>query len=463
MATTTAPAEPSTEPRRGLTVFDASAIIVGVVVGAGIFRLPGTAALFAGNELNFMLLWVMGGVISLIGAFCYAELATTYPSAGGDYHFLTRAFGLNISFLFGWARMTIIQTGSIALQAYIIGDYMSTVLPLGAYSPSIYAALTVVILTLINTFGISPGKWTQNVLTVATVLALISVAIAGLALVTPPPAAPVAPPVTGEGGPGVALGLAMVFVLLTYGGWNEAAYLSAEVKNGRRAMAKAMFMGIGAVTAVYLLANFAFTRGLGFEALQGAEVPAADLLRMTRFGEDGARFVSLLITIAALSTTNATIITGARTNYALGKDFPALAFLGRWQAKGSTPVNALLLQGAISLALVALAARIEASGVDTMVAYTSPIFWLFFMLVGFSVFILRRWEPDVERPFRVPLYPVTPLIFCAVCAYMLHSSLGYAGNLDIRIGMITIAVLALGVLLLLLVRPNGHVKKQHNL
>ncbi|HVL40417.1 MAG TPA: amino acid permease, partial [Fimbriimonadaceae bacterium] len=134
-----APHEPEVMRRgRGLSVVDAAAIIVGVVVGAGIFRMPGLVAGNAGNETNTMLLWLLGGGISLIGAFCYAELATAFPNVGGDYHFLSRSFGKSVSFLFAWARMTIIQPGSIALQAYIIGDYMSQVVPLGEASPSLY-------------------------------------------------------------------------------------------------------------------------------------------------------------------------------------------------------------------------------------------------------------------------------------------------------------------------------------
>jgi basic amino acid/polyamine antiporter, APA family len=434
----------SEQPRRELGIADAAAIIVGVVVGAGIFRFPSFVAGNTDSVGMMMGAWLLGGVIALIGALCYAELSTAFPSTGGDYHFLTRALGSRFAFLYAWARMAIIQSGSIALVAFLIGDYLTQIRPVGGdLSSGIYAASVVALLTAANLLGVRQGKGLQNVLTGATILGLFAVIVVGLAAVAPasPPPAGAIEATTREG----AFGMAMVFVLLTYGGWNEASYLSAEVRGGGGNLAKALFAGIALITLLYLLATFAFVRGLGLEGLAASEAPAADLMAVA-LGQQGVVVISLLVAVAAISTLNATIITGARTNHALGRDFRPFGFMGNWSSERSTPRNALLVQGAISLLLVGVgSALVERSGVSNMVDYTAPIFWFFLMLVGVSLFVLRVWEPDVERPYRIPLYPVTPLVFIGACVYMLNSSLNYAGPG----AMIGIGVLGLGLLLLL--------------
>jgi basic amino acid/polyamine antiporter, APA family len=427
-------------------------IIIGVVVGAGIFMFPVWVAGQTSSPGMFLGFWVLGGVISLIGALCYAELASAYPSAGGDYHFLSRAFGRNVSYLFAWARMTVIQTGAIAMVAFLIGEYASRIYSFGLYSDSIYAMLVIALLTGTNAAGLRQGKWAQYALTGATVLGLLLVAIAGLFLADPPPAPPVAegtPLITGS------FGMALVFVLLTYGGWNEAAYLSAEVRNGKYAIAKALFVGIGIITVIYLIANWAYLRGLGLSGVSESKAIAADLLGST-VGAWGAIAVTVLVLVAALSTTNATIITGARTNYAFGKDFAPLKFLGRWSSDRNTPIAALLFQGAIAAGLIVLGTLIPRTGFEAMVDYTAPVFWFFFLLVGLSVFILRRWEPDRPRPFRIPLYPLTPFVFCGVCLYMFFSSVSYAASLEGRgaAAFIGLGVVAAGVALIMMAKPS---------
>jgi amino acid transporter len=409
-------------PRPTLSVFDAASVLVGVVIGAGIFAFPSLVAMNVSSPAMFIGAWVLGGVVSLIGALCYAELASAYPDAGGEYHFLGRAYGAPPAFLFAWARMTVIQTGSIALQAFVIGEYASQVWSLGTYSTAIYAAVVVVLLTSLNIAGLKEGKWTQNLLTACVVIGLLSVAGAGF--LAPAAAAPAAAPAADDGPGWAAFGMAMVFVLLTYGGWNETSYLSAEIRGGRRRIMHVLVLGIGVVTAIYLIANVAFLRGLGFEGLAGSRAPAADLLNAA-VGPAGAKLISLVVVVAALSTVNATILTGARTNYAVGRDFPLFGALGRWTARADAPRNALLLQGAISVALVA-AGAFSRQGIQTMADYTVPVFWVFFMLTAASLIVLRIRDPHAERPFRVPLYPVTPILFCGVCGYMLYSGIAYA-------------------------------------
>ena len=234
-------------PRPVLSVFDGAMIVVGIVIGAGIFRTPSMVAGVTGSVEWMLTAWVLGGVLTLIGALCYAELASTFPNAGGDYHFLTRAYGRDVSFFFAWARVAVITTGSIALLAFVFGDYMSRVVSLGPNSSAMYAAITVIVLTVLNIIGLRESARTQNVLTILEVSGLLLVTLAGL-LATAPAATPATVAATSSGMPPL-FGLAMVFVLLTYGGWNEGAYISAEVKGGPRAIVRrtAEAAGCGAV------------------------------------------------------------------------------------------------------------------------------------------------------------------------------------------------------------------------
>ena len=417
-------AEHAAVPKPTLGMLDVVSLIVGIVVGAGIFRTPSLVAANASNESVVLAAWVFGGVISLIGVLCYAELATAYPHAGGEYHFLSRAFGQPLAFLFAWARMMVLQTGSIALLAFVFGDYTSQLFSLGSVSSAIYAVLAVMILTGLNMIGVRHGARTQNVLTAVEVLGVLLVIGVGLAVVTSPPVAIVAdqPSRISLGG---SLGMVMIFVLLTYGGWNEAAYVSAEVRGGRRGLAWALIVSIGVVTVLYVLANWSYLRGLGLAGMAGSDAVAADLMRRIS-GERGAEVISVLVALSALTSANATIITGARANYALGRDFPLFAALGRWHPRTGAPTTALLVQGGIASALVLLGLTTR-RGFETMVEYTAPVFWFFFLLVGISLFVLRWREPDVPRPFRVPLFPLTPLLFCATSLYVLYSSLAYTG------------------------------------
>ena len=432
------------EPVPTLASKDVLGMIVGIVVGAGIFRTPSLVAANVGSETSFLLLWVAGGAISLVGALCYAELTSTYPHTGGEYHYLTRAYGKPLAFLFAWSRVSVIQTGSLALLAFVCGDYASQLARLGEYSPSIYAALVVVSLTGLNVTSVHQGTRTQNLLTVVEAFSLLLVIIVGLILIESPAAVTSA---SGPQGSEGAIGLAMVFVLLTYGGWNEAAYISAET-NQRRDVARALLLGIGIITGLYLLVNWAYLRALGLSGMAGSEAVAADLMRNS-LGERGSEFVSILVVISAITSANATVFTGARTNYALGLDFRLFKFLGRWRKHRNTPTNSLLVQGAIALALV-LIGTLTRRGFATMVEYTAPVFWFFFFMVGLSVIVLRIKEPFIKRPFGAPLHPLLPLAFCASCLYMLQASIAYTG-----VGaLVGVAVLLAGLPVFLVARNS---------
>ena len=445
------------QPQPSFNVIEAGAVIVGVVIGVGIFKTPALVAANVSSEISFLLIWFLGGSISLLGALCYGELATAYPHPGGEYHYLTRSFGKEIALLFAWARLSVMQTGSLALLAFVFADYCSQLFPLGNGASSIYAALAVITLTGINALGIQPSKWLQNWLTAAKLLGLLFIFFTGLVFTSS--SAPVA---SSTSNPEASYGSAMIFVLLTYGGWSEAAYLSAEIQDVQRNMVRVLVGSIGAIALVFLLLNYAYLKGLGLNAIANSSAVAADLMGQV-FGEAGAQFISLLVAISALGAMQGTMTTGARTNYALGQDWKLFSWLGRWDEHTQTPLNALLIQGAITLILI-LIGTLTRSGFATMVEYTAPVFWFFLLLTTLSLFILRTVKLEVrgkslrsksERlsyaeslSFRVPLYPLTPLLFCATCVYMLQASLTYTG-----IGaLVGVAVLLAGVPLLLIVK-----------
>lgn len=424
-------------PQPQISVFDAVVIMVGMVVGIGIFRTPSIVASNVTTEWMFILVWVAGGLVTLIGALCYSELSAANPHAGGEYHFLSRAYGRACAMMFGWARCTVIQTGAIAAVAFMLGDYLSQLVPLGPYGPALYAALSVILLTAVNIIGTAEGKNLQIVVTLIEIGAVVGIILFGFFVSGG--SAPVAPSTPPEN---AALGMAMIFVLLTYGGWNETAYLTGELNDAPRNIAKVLVAGILILVSLYVAANMALLAILGLDGIRASDAVAADMMRAVA-GAPGEIIVTLAIVVAAISTLNATIFTGARVFYAMSNDMTILRWIGIWDGRGKTPANGLLVQGAIALALIVLG-TFARDGFEAMVNYTAPVFWFFLLLVGASVFVLRKRYPERKLPYRVPLYPVTPLLFCLTCLYMLYSSMMYTG----AAGLIGVAVLVAGLPLL---------------
>ncbi|MCD0504643.1 APC family permease, partial [Bordetella petrii] len=429
---------PSAGQPAGLSVLDAVAVLVGVVIGIGIFGFPPLVAQHASSPAMYILLWLAGGGVMLLGALCYAELGSAYPDSGGEYRYLRLAWGPRIGLMFAWARCAVIQTGAIAAVAFIYGDYAQQLIDLGRHGPAIHAALAVVLLTALNIAGTQPTKRIQLVFTGLTVIALLSVVAAGMLAGGAPEQAPAAT-APAPGSMASMLGLGMVYVLLTYGGWNEAAYLSGELRDPARNVSRVLLIGTAAITAIYLLTNLALLHIFGLDGLRQASAVGADVMQIAA-GPHAAVLLSLLICCTALSTINGTIMTGARVYVALGDDVPPLRRLGGWSARGQAPATALVAQGAITLALVGFGALAD-NGVEAMVAYTAPVFWFFMMLVAAAVWRLRQLDPQRPRPFSVPLYPLTPLLFALSCAGLVWSSARYAG-LGALLG---IAVLAAGL------------------
>jgi basic amino acid/polyamine antiporter, APA family len=421
---------PPGAPHRHLTLLDSTSIIVGIIIGSTIFGSTPLIALHVPNVGWLIGLWVIGAVFSLIGALCYAELATAYPKEGGDYVFLTEAFGRRMGFIFAWAQYWIVRPGSIGTVAFVFAEYANKLFPLDErYRPLlVYAVGAVVVLSGINLLGVRAGKWTQNLLTAVKYGGLLVIVAVGLSFSAP---AAAAPPPAKPLDLGFALisdlGFALIFVFLAYGGWNEMAYVSAEVRDPQKNILRALVLGTLAVGGIYIAVNLAFVHALGLGGLQGSKAVAADVLSLS-IGPQAGKCISILICIAALGGINGMIFTGARIFYAMGMEHRLYAWLGQWNARIDTPARPLLIQGLVTVALL-VGFGWQEEGSDTFansVAFYSPSFWLFLFLVGCSLFVLRTRPPAAEKPYRVPFYPVLPLLFCINCGYLFYTSMLYA-------------------------------------
>jgi len=403
-------------PQRVLTLFDSVCLIVGIIIGAGIYQVAPDVAKGSGGVLGFLGLWLLGGLLSLCGALGYAELASAYPQAGGDYAYLTRAYGRWAGFLFGWIQLVIVRPGDIAVMAFAFATYARALydpFPDGssAMVRQAYAGLAVAVLTLVNVVGVRQGKWTQNVLTVVKVLGLGGIAAVALL-------APASDPVSAPAG-SLPPSLALILVLFTFGGWNEMAYVAAEVSNPRRNIVRSLVLGTTVVTVIYLVVNAAFLRALGFEGLKTSTAVATDTVR-TVFPREAAALISGLVCLSALGAVNGLVFAGARISYAVGRDHWVFKPLGRWHSRTGTPVRALVLQGLLAGGLV----LVLGSFVDALLYTAAPVY-LFYLASTAAVIVLRRRDPGVERPYRVWGYPVTPLVFCVTCGYLAWSAVAY--------------------------------------
>jgi len=349
--------------------------------------------------------------------------------------------------LYGWAKAMVINTGSIALLAFVFGDYMTKVLPLGLHSDIYWAAGIVVVLTIVNLIGIQASANIQTVLTVFEISGLLAIIIAGFGLFTSPLPPVINPPLFSSTPQIGMLGLAMVFVLLTFGGWNESAYISAELKGTLHTIVRVIVFSLVIISIIYVLVNMALINGLGLKQLASSKAASADLLGLA-FGPIGEKLLGLFVGVAALTSINATMIVGARTNFAMGEDWHGLRKMAQWESSRGTPHFAYLVQGFISLALVGFGA-LQSDGFEAMVEFTAPVFWSFLFLVGISLFILRAKDRK-QRVFSVPLYPLTPLIFCLACAYLSYSSFSYAHSKGAV--LISLYVMLIGLLALLVLR-----------
>lgn len=441
--------------RRQLGVWDSVSILVGIVIGVGIHETAPTIFGMAGNAWMAMGCWILGGILSLLGAFCYAELASTYPRSGGEYCYLTRAFGRFTGFMFGWSQLTVVRTGSVGMMSFIFAEYAAKLWHLGPTETIALAIAAPLTFSGLNILGVVIGTRTQNALTLLKLIGFGSIIFAGLAFGNgAPPIASVSP----SSAPEVSLGLAMLFVLFSYGGWNDATLITAEIRDSRKNIVRSLIIGVAIVTGVYLLVNAAYLKALGYDAARQSTGIAADVLRLA-FGPSGAKIMSIIVMISALGAINGIIFTGARIYATMGEDHRFFAWLSRWHPRLGTPIWSLLTESTITVALILILGTETGRGLidgtlsilgleaiawndrpfNNLFQWCAPFFWLFFLLAGLSLFVLCHREPDIERPFKTPLYPYTPIAFCAASAGCLYSSVTYAGKL-LYIGAIPILI-----------------------
>jgi len=452
--------------QRQLGVRHAMSMCVGMVIGAGIFRsAPNVADSLAGVDIlslhlsganELFLLWVLGGVLSLVGALCFAEMAAAFPHAGGDYFFLSRAYGKRVALLFAWSRFSVIHTGSMAMLAILFGDYLRQVVDFGPYTSMAFGLLAITLLVALNLRGIRIGLGTQLAFMGVVLFGLACVGLGGLwqELHGVAPLTPMAGPVA-PGGPRAGAGQALVFILLAYGGWSDAATLSSDMKDEKRGIVLALMGGMSIIAALYLCANWGYLRVLGFDGLAASRAPAADLMRAA-FGRPGELLIVFTVAMTSVSVMNAILIAGARTTWAAARDLTGVEALGAWDEQRGTPPGALLAMGGVALALVAATSLTEVAFQDAggspfakIVEYLTPVFWVFLSLSAIAVIRLRRSDPHAERHFRVPFYPWTPILFAASCLYMVYTTLEYTITTGKAWALASVGVLAVGAVLLL--------------
>ena len=420
-----------------LGLWDAISIIVGIIIGVGIFETPHKIFSEVPHPAIAILVWVLGGVLAFIGALCFAELASAYPRSGGEYVYLTRAFGPLTGFLFAWSQLTVTRSGSIAALAYIFGASMASLFGFQGAWIFLLAACSVLLLTAINILGVRMGTGTQNVLTIAKVAGLAALVVVGFVwgdrTVTIPEE---------RAGPSVGwFAGAMIFVLWTYSGWHEAAYIVSEAEHRTRNIPLALILGTAIVTVIYLLVNLAYLFGLDFE---GAKSPRAAVNLVSLVSPRyGGRIMDVLIMVSSLGAINGMIFTTARIYTEFGRDHRLFKVMSHWSKRMRTPVRALAIQSLICLAFIGGVWWVEGgrNSFEATVELTAAVFWMFFFLTAVSLLLLRVNDPDTPRPFRVPGYPIVPLIFCGWCAYMVVGSVYY----DAEKSLIGLCILAAGL------------------
>ena len=395
---------------RSLGLFDASMLVVGCIVGVGIFR---TASAIAGEVPSaplILALWAAGGLLSLCGALSYAELAAMFPATGGDYVYIRQIYGRFWGFLFGWTKLFIERTGTIAILGFVFAEYLRRVVPFEEPLLRVVAAGAIFLLTALNVVGLRWGTLVQNVFTSLKIVALAVLVLAGARALCGGRAAPidwVLPPFTL--GRVQSLGVALVFVLWTYGGWTEAAYVAEEVQRPTRNIPRAIIGGVLLTAALYLLVNWSYLLFVPVELLPRTPLVAAAVMQES-LGESGAAFISWMIACSAFGALNGYILTGGRILYALGKDHRLFGHLGTVHPRLHTPALALWANAAIAAGLV------FTKTFEQIMTYSTVVITVFFILAIFGVLVLRRRAPEAPRPYRAWGYPATPLLYCLTMA-----------------------------------------------
>lgn len=411
-------AEEKTTYARRLSLFDGTMVVVGGIIGAGIFLNPSIVAQRLDTPGLVLAAWAIGGGIALIGALCFGELGSRRPEAGGGYVYLREAFGPLPAFLYGWTLLLVINTGGIAAVAVTFSYYFGDLLGLSQILVKPVAIGAVVLLTGINYLGIRPGSITQNIFTVLKLLAVAMLTAAGVLLFTSgdPSSMSVRPgsSATGLWSTVKAMGTALIPVLFAYGGWQHANHVAGEIRSPRRNLPKVTLLGVVIVVTSYLLVNWASLSALGLEGLAGSTAPASDVM-VSLWGEAGGKLMSAGIAISTFGFVNLAILAGARVYQAMADDGLFFRRAARLHPRYRTPAFSLLIQGAWILVLIL------SGSYSQLLDYTVFGDWIFFGLVAATLFYYRSLE-DSREGYRMPGYPLLPLLFILAAAFAVVSS-----------------------------------------
>jgi APA family basic amino acid/polyamine antiporter len=397
---------------RRLGLFDATMLVMGGIVGAGIFVNPAEVARHVQTPTLIVGVWLIGGAIAIMGAFVYAELAARRPEVGGQYAYLRDAWGPMPAFLYGWSLLLVIQSGGMAAVAITFARYFLdlTQLPL---ADGAVAAGALALLTAVNCLGVRAGSNVQSVLMVLKILAILGIVACGLALAGAfPEAAPRAAPEYGLTG---AIGAALTPVMFAYGGWQTSSFIAGEMRDPRRDLARGVLFGVLGVVILYTAVAFTFVHVLGPEGLAETRTPATAVMRLA-LGDTGVTVVALAIAISALGFLSQSMLTTPRVYFAMAEDrlfFPGVARVG---ARTRAPVVAILLQG------TAAAAIALTGSYGQILSYVVSVDFIWFGLTGAALFVFRRRDAKAAW-FEAPGHPVTTGLFVLACAVIVIATI----------------------------------------
>ncbi|HEX6731322.1 MAG TPA: amino acid permease [Pyrinomonadaceae bacterium] len=424
---------------RRLGLFDATMIVMGGIIGSGIFINPYVVAAQVHTPFLILGVWTLGGLLALAAAFIWAELASRRPDVGGQYAYLREAFHPSVAFLYGWVLLLVIQTGGMAAVAVTFSRYFLEMAPL-PLSDSFLAAIVLAILTLINCLGVRAGSTVQNVFMVLKIIAILALVICGMLFVNSsvPEASsglldrPVSTDLL------TAIGAAMVPVLFAYGGWQTATFVAAEIKEPEKNLPRGLILGVIGVVALYLAANFVYLLVLGASALASTKAPASEVMRLA-LGDLGARTIAAGIAISTVGFLSQSMLTAPRVYFAMAKDRLFFKSVSRVHPTTHAPIVAITLQGVMAI-IIALWGHYE-----DILNYVVSMDFIFFGLTACCIFVFRKRKDESSgvgrRITKVPGHPWTTAIFVAACWLVVLNTI-YRYPSDTLIG---IAILAAGI------------------
>jgi len=391
---------------RRLGLFDATMLVMGGIIGSGIFVTPAEVARHVATPLLIVGVWVLGGIVALFASFVYAELAARRPEVGGQYAYLRDAFGPMPAFLYGWALLLVIQSGGMAAVAITFARYFGDLVHLPVADNAV-AVGVLAILTLINCLGVKSGSNVQSGLMVLKILAIGALVVAGL-LFAPAAAHQAQRAAPGSASTLVAIGAAMTPVMFSYGGWQTSSFVAGEMRNPQRDLARGLLFGVAGVVLLYTAVAFVCVHALGPAGLAASKTPATDVMRLA-VGSKGATFIALGIAISALGFLSQGMLTAPRVYFAMAEDGVFFRSVAQVSAKTRVPVVAIVLQGAAA-AIIALSGTF-----GQILNYVVSVDFIFFGLTGAALFVFRRRDPDQPVFFKAPGHPFTTIIYVLAC------------------------------------------------